>query len=252
MALILGLMSAPAAVAGQPDVAEESHSEAEDLLGTEREQLFEAYLAQIDALHVWSELGLTRLGITREQALEASKRRFVQANTRDDAYYALLSLQRSLHDRHSYLDAAELQTFLREQPEAKVSPRFPFFCRTEQCGLDEVLYEPREDALDLELAVLADHGCISSCDQFVSILKDNDLARVVGRPSSGGHSPFRIKESFELPGGPSVSMVLTVGVGYRANGEPLEGNPASVDHWLAPDSGEPETLYQRALDALDW
>ena len=82
-------------------------SEADDLLGTDHGASFDAYLEQIDGLHVWSELGLARLGLTRGRALESARERFESAESDTDVYYALLSLQRSLHDRHSRLEVPE-------------------------------------------------------------------------------------------------------------------------------------------------
>jgi len=145
-----------------------------------------------------------------------------------------------------------IATHYSDEPAAQASPRFPFFCQTAACELAEAHYAPHPEALDLDLAVLTDHGCISSCDQLVAIIKDNGLGPVVGRPSAGGHSPYRVKESFELHGGQTFQIVLTVGVGFRPNGEPLEGNPPQVDHFLAPLSESPDSVHERALRALGW
>jgi C-terminal processing protease CtpA/Prc len=60
-------------------------------------------------------------------------------------------------------------------------------------------------------------------------MKDNGIAKIVGLPSSGGHSPFRSNWFAKLANGKSTKIVVTTGEGYRPNGEPLEGNPAVPD-----------------------
>ena len=52
---------------------------------------------------VFSELEFKRLGTTWEKELERAKKRFLEADTQMDVYYALLSLQRTIHDMHSSL-----------------------------------------------------------------------------------------------------------------------------------------------------
>jgi len=69
----------------------------------EREKLFNAYVQTIKDAQVFSELEFKRLGTTWEKELERAKKRFVEADTKADVYYALLSLQRTIHDMHSSL-----------------------------------------------------------------------------------------------------------------------------------------------------
>lgn len=50
---------------------------------------------------------MKRLGINLDQQIQRTKKRFIEADTKNDVYYALLSLQRLLHDAHSNLTAPQ-------------------------------------------------------------------------------------------------------------------------------------------------
>ena len=78
--------------------------DADIYLGKDRAALFESYVADIRDGQIISERGFARLGTTWERELERSRRRFLSAVTKEDVYYALLSLKNSLHDAHSALD----------------------------------------------------------------------------------------------------------------------------------------------------
>jgi hypothetical protein len=143
-------------------------------------------------------------------------------------------------------DSAFLQeslTFVRTQSKlvldqlardknAYKSSRFPFNCKTSNCNINEAEYDPNQSVKKFNVAVLTGPGCVSACDHFVSMVKDNDLGLVVGLPSRGADSPTRAKKEFALKNGESFSLVFTTAIGYRANGEPQEGNPAQVNYYL--------------------
>lgn len=83
-----------------------AETEADRLLGADRDRFFDELVTTIGGVQVVSTAGLARLGTTWDEALTASRRRFAEAKTALDVYYALLSLQRSYHDGHSWLHVA--------------------------------------------------------------------------------------------------------------------------------------------------
>lgn len=112
----------------------------------------------------------------------------------------------------------------------KIFPVFPFFCRSKECSVEEALYQPTPYiSSEFKTAVLVGPKCVSACDQFVAIMKDNGIAKIIGLPTNGGHSPFRAFLPIQLVNGAILKLKITVGEGIRPNGEPLEGNPAIPD-----------------------
>ncbi len=154
---------------------------------------------------------------------------FVPLFKRDPAF-----LQESLTFADNWMRRIIADQLARE-PGASRSRRLPFSCKSANCSLDQAIYDPAAGIKKYNLAVLSGPGCVSACDQFVAIVADNHLAPVVGLPSRGAHSPMRAKKEFDLKNGDTFSMVFTTGVGYRPNGEPLEGNPARVEYYLFPE-----------------
>ncbi len=109
------------------------------------------------------------------------------------------------------------------------SRAFPFFCRTAACEATEATYEGR-GLPTYEVAVLTGPGCASSCDDFVSILRDNAIASTVGVPSAGADSPFRYVLELALADGTTFDLVVTAGVSERPGGTTiLEGHPPPID-----------------------
>jgi hypothetical protein len=108
--------------AGSPtaaiDAAEENadRAEADSLLGKDRDATLSELVKGIGGIQVVSTAGLGRLGLTWDQALEPTRVRFRAAKTAKDAYYALLSLQRSYHDSHSYLEVQGVVEQPKEPP----------------------------------------------------------------------------------------------------------------------------------------
>src|SRR5262249_26772245 len=100
-------------------------TDADKLLGRDRNKIFDEYVAQIRDFQVVSEKGLGRLGTTWSKSLERSRRRFQEAKSREDVFYAILSLQRSFHDAHSHLEANDLKP---DRPKVFIPIKFePFF-----------------------------------------------------------------------------------------------------------------------------
>lgn len=120
-------------------------------------------------------------------------------------------------------------TLKAQEKGEKLSPLFPFFCLTPKCQIEEATYQPEPYTKKFKVFVLAGPRCVSACDQFVAIMKDNGIAKIVGLPTNGGHSPFRAFLPLSLKNNSVVKIRITTGEGYRPNGEPLEGNPAQPD-----------------------
>ena len=115
------------------------------------------------------------------------------------------------------------------------SRQFPMRCISGNCGLDESVFAPNAEIKKFNFAVLVGPTCASACEHFVAMIKDNGLGAVIGLPSRGGSAPFRAAKSFPLKNGQTFSIILNTGIGYRPNGEPLEGNPAPVEYYLFPE-----------------
>jgi hypothetical protein len=105
--LIAGLATAalllliPALAPAQPTAADRT-------LGPDRDQAFTAYVDFITSVHAVSRDGAARIGVPWETALENGQRRFREARTVEDVYYALLSVQRTLRDGHGRFARNEL------------------------------------------------------------------------------------------------------------------------------------------------
>lgn len=112
----------------------------------------------------------------------------------------------------------------------KTSRLFPFFCLSKECEPEEALIPPNPFSKNnFKVFVLTGPRCVSSCDQFVAIMKDNGIAKIVGLPTNGGHSPYRAFLPMRLKNDSIFKIKITTGEGYRPNGEPTEGNPVSPD-----------------------
>jgi hypothetical protein len=106
----------------QPSAAE---TDADRLLGKDRDKIFDQYVRQIRDFQIVNEKGLEHLNTSWARELEKSKRRFISAQSKEDVYYAFLSLQRSFHDAHSMLTADALRP---ERGSVRVPIRFlPLF-----------------------------------------------------------------------------------------------------------------------------
>ena len=110
----------------------------------------------------------------------------------------------------------------------KESRMFPFYCKSKKCNLKEKYYTPFSSR-NMTNYTSYTTQCLSSCDQFVSIIKDNEFGTILGLPSQGSHAPFRAKKTFSLANGQKFTFQVVNGVGYRANGQLLEGNPPQPD-----------------------
>jgi hypothetical protein len=77
--------------------------EADRWLGVDRGATFAAHVDHIRGIASVSADGLARLGTTWQRELDDVEGRYRAAQTRDDAYYALVALKNSLHDGHAFV-----------------------------------------------------------------------------------------------------------------------------------------------------
>lgn len=75
--------------------------------GPARVKLFDSYVTDIRDGAPNADAASRRLGSSWEKELARTRRRFLEAKTKDDAYYALVSLKNTLHDGHGGLEAPE-------------------------------------------------------------------------------------------------------------------------------------------------
>ena len=139
------------------------------------------------------------------------------------------------------------QRHLQDHPEAEQSPLYPFICRSASCAPSELDVAPAAEPWGVRAVLLTGPGCVSACDTWAVTLADNRLATVAGLPSEGADSPVRVPVELPLADGSSVvTMVLTVGVSYRADGATVQGHPP------IPSCEVPPTAANRAgyLDAV--
>ena len=141
---------------------------------------------------------------------------------------------------------------LLAHPDARFSQRYPFFCQTDACTLDEGVVTPAAGA-PLSAVVLTGPGCLSSCDLFVSTMSANGIARVAGEPSGAGDSPFRATLTRALADGTPVHHMLTVGASFHPGSDtPLEGNPVTVDVPVRRTLANRGRYLDAVLTAVGW
>lgn len=146
-----------------------------------------------------------------------------------------------------------LQQDLASNPAASWSRPIPFFCRSAQCLESEA--EVRFDGSPgYETVVLAGPSTFSSGDMFVTIMKDNGIARLAGMPSGAGDAPYRWRLDYPLADGTRVSLRLTTAVSFRphTDGLTVEGNPPPLDHPLYPTAARQDRYLDAVLDAVGW
>jgi hypothetical protein len=82
-------------------------SDADAWLGKDRAALFESWVKDLEDGVPRPGRGAERLGSTWDMELSRARRRALEARTKEDVYYALLSLKNALHDGHGGLSAPE-------------------------------------------------------------------------------------------------------------------------------------------------
>jgi hypothetical protein len=146
-----------------------------------------------------------------------------------------------------------LQQDLAANPTATWSKQIPFFCRTAECKEDEAVFQ-FDGSPEYETVVLAGPSTFSSGDMFVTIMKDNRIARLAGMPSGAGDAPYRWTLDYPTADGTKVGLRLTTAVSYRPNtdGVIIEGNPPTLDHPVYPTRTNSATQLDSVLTAVGW
>lgn len=145
------------------------------------------------------------------------------------------------------------RTEMLANPAATYSAPRPFFCSTPACAASEATFAGKATAPLYPIAVLTGPSCLSACDDFVSIMARNGLAKTVGVASAAADSPFRFPIALELANGTSFDLEVTVGVSYHPKGGAiLEGNPVPVVVPVRPTAANRGSYLASALSALGW
>jgi hypothetical protein len=145
--------------------------------------------------------------------------------------------------------------YLLAHPGAERSPRYPFICESAACGLDgvDVPLPANAQRFGGQVAILGGPGCVSSCDNFVSMMRDSGFATLVGQPTRGASSPVRVPVSFLMKDGATrFNLVLTVAENLRTNGELLDGAPPPPDVPLYPSAATRGRIFDAVLAKLGW
>lgn len=146
-----------------------------------------------------------------------------------------------------------LQEDLSAHPSATWSRAIPFFCRTSDCNDDEAILR-FDGSPGYETIVLCGPQTFSSGDMFVTIMKDNGIAKLAGMPSGAGDAPYRWTLDYPLADGTKVTLRLTTAVSYRPNsdGITIEGNPPTVDYPVFPTRANTDALLDSVLVSAGW
>ena len=164
---------------------------------------------------------------------------------------------RGLRDEPALLERAEAgpqaamaRAYLRDHPEAERSPLYPFICRSQACGEADLDVPAAAQPWGVDAVLLTGPDCASACDTYAVTLQDNGLARVAGLPSEGADSPVRVPVDLVLADGQSVvTLVVTVGVSYRADGTPVQGHPPTPSCVVPPTAANRGGYLEAVLEA---
>lgn len=146
--------------------------------------------------------------------------------------------------------AARLKEEMIARPDALYSSDYAFFCKTAACDASEAVYPAPAVAPTWKAAVLTGPYCVSACDDFVSIMKDNGIATSIGMPSAAADAPFQYAMPIVFANRKSLDVTLTVGVSLRPGTTTiLEGNPPSIDVPLLPSASNRGQYLDAAIAA---
>ncbi len=145
------------------------------------------------------------------------------------------------------------KAYLLANPTAQASPEYPFICETWSCQASELMVAPASQPFGTQVALLAGPGCVSSCDNFVALMKDHGLAKLAGLAPRGGDSPVRLPLEVKLKDGQSSArFILTVAVNHRPGGAVLEGAPPAPDVPVYPSATNRGGYLDAVLAVLPW
>lgn len=125
--------------------------------------------------------------------------------------------------------------FFDKNWEVSESPTYPFFCQTKECKIFESKYSTMNKNNKFNIIVLSGPECMSACDDFIHVIKDNKIGKIVGLKSDGSTSPTRYTYRMNLLDGTEFYITMTVAASLSPiTGENLEGKPAEVDFPFYP------------------
>jgi hypothetical protein len=148
--------------------------------------------------------------------------------------------------------AARIEQHLRDHPDAATSPPIPFYCQSPACADGEEFLTSQSNIV-FRAVVLTGPRCFSACDDFVAILRDNDIAPTLGEPTGAGDSPYGFDVLLPLHNGATAALHVTVGVSHHPGTQiPLEGHPTLPDVPLPPTRENRGRYVEAALAAAPW
>ncbi|MBK8167770.1 MAG: hypothetical protein IPK64_17625 [bacterium] len=150
-------------------------------------------------------------------------------------------------------EARLLRDDLAARPAATWSREIPFFCRTAACAEAETVLR-YDGSPGFETVVLCGPATFSSGDMFVTLMKDNGVAKLAGMPSGAGDAPYRWTLDYPLADGTRVTLRLTNAVSYRpyTGGLTVEGNPPALDFPVFPTRANAAAYLDSVLAAVGW
>lgn len=101
---IIGISGCSSLPAMNGESRRQSALNADVLLGSDRASLFESYVKKIEEAHAFRNSNFARLSTTWKRELERPRRRFLEARSDEDTYYALVSLLNSVRDAHTWVN----------------------------------------------------------------------------------------------------------------------------------------------------
>jgi hypothetical protein len=131
------------------------------------------------------------------------------------------------------------------------TPEFPGQCRTPGCPRTDLVYPPLPSPL--RAVVLTGPECVSACDQFVAMMKDNGLAKLAGLPPAAADSTRRYWVSMPLADGEAFDLVVTVAVSdHPGTQTPLEAHPPELDFPVMSTSANRGSYLTAVMAAITW
>ncbi|MBN2496353.1 MAG: hypothetical protein JXR96_17295 [Deltaproteobacteria bacterium] len=146
-------------------------------------------------------------------------------------------------DISAYLEALAA----RKPDQAFWGPR-PFFCPTPDCRGWDNRYRPSERVTELPVALLVGPRCISSCDHFAFIFKENGFGPLIGLPGAAGYTGYRMMHRLRSPHLDDLGFCW-LAFSYEVSGKTrkaVEAVPVAPDH-LVERSFENSAVYSKLL-----